>query len=400
MRKILFLINASSGLYDFRNTLLLALQKRGDEVAACYPDDRTESEEALHAEGIRIVHVKMSRRGTDPREDFALLRAYKKLIRAENPDLVLTYTIKPNCYGGMAAASLSVPYIATVTGLGSAFQRTGMILKLIKTLYRKGLTKAACVFFQNRENLESLIRLGVVKNVYEASYFDVVYASQNGASNGKPGENKQRVHVVNGSGVDLARHFFEPYPEERGYTEFLYVGRLMKEKGTEELIGAARALKQEYGDKVRFRAVGYSEGDCTETVENAVRNGILTLVPFQSDVHPFYRDADVIVLPSWHEGMSNVLMEGAATGRPLITSDVSGCRETVDDGKSGFLFTVKDESSLLAAMRRFLALSREERAAMGAKARAKMEREFDRKDITKAYLEEIDRVFREEEKAV
>ena len=364
MPKALILANSSSGLYDFRNELLTGLMEKGYEVVVSLPDDLKVKE--LNDEGCRVVHTDINRRGVNPIQDMALLRAYKSLVKKEKPDVVLTYTIKPNIYGGYVCGRLKVPYISTITGLGSTFERGGVLLKLIVTMYKVSLKKCSCLFFQNEEN----------RKIFESHGI------------------RARKHVtVSGSGVNLEKHKQEPIPGHKDdVTRFIYIGRLMTEKGSKEYIEAAKALHDKYGGKVSFAAVGYCEDDFRPIVDEAQQAGILKVIPYQKDIHPYMKEADAIVHPSYHEGMSNVLMEAAATGRPVIASDISGCREVVDSEKSGFLCKPRDAKSLISALERFTELDLGSRRAMGEAARRYVEQKFDRRSIILTYIEEIKRI--------
>ena len=361
MKKALILANSSSGLYDFRNELLMGLMDEGFEVVISLPDDMKVKE--LKSEGCRVIHTEINRRGVNPVQDMALFGAYKRLLKSEKPDIVLTYTIKPNIYGGFACRVLKVPYISTITGLGSTFERGGVLLKLIVFMYKTSLKACRCLFFQNEEN----------RKVFEEHGIRAVKAV-----------------TVNGSGVNLDKHRFEEYPGHRDdVTRFLYIGRLMKEKGTEELLYSARMAHEKYGDKVSFAAVGYSEEDFEEQVKEAEKQGYFKTIAYQKDIHPYIKEADCIVHPSYHEGMSNVIMEAASTGRPVITCDISGCREIVDRDVSGFLCRPRSKESLYEAIERFVELSPDERARMGKAARSHVEQKFDRRSIIHTYINEI-----------
>lgn len=354
MKKVLVLTNSSGGLYDFRGEFIEALCA-SYEVWVSMPDDVKGME--LTAAGCHIIEMPINRRGINPLEDLKLYRAYAKMMKELKPDLVITYTIKPNVYGGFAAGMKRIPYIATITGLGGAFDRTGPLLKLIVGMYRAGLKKAACVFFQNEENK------GIFQNM------DIT---------------AKKTRMVMGSGVNLEKHKFEPYPE-REKTHFLFVGRVMKERGILEYIEAAQRL---HSDRVFFDIMGYCDEDYQELLDDLEKEGVIRQIGFHTQVHRYLAAADAIVVASFHEGMSNALIEGAATGRPVIASDISGCKEAFEEGVTGFGFTPGKPEELIAAMERFLALSTEERAAMGQRGREKMEREFDRKLVTAAYMEE------------
>ena len=361
MPKALILANSSSGLYDFRNELLLGLMDKGYEVVISLPDDLKVKE--LTVEGCRVVHTDINRRGVNPVQDLALFGAYRKLLKSERPDVVLTYTIKPNIYGGFACRLARIPYFSTITGLGSTFERGGVLLKMIIAMYKTSLKGCKCLFFQNQNNRQIFENCGI----------------------------HAKKHVtVNGSGVNLDKHKFEEYPgHSDDVTRFLYIGRIMKEKGSEEYLYAARKLHEKYGDKVSFSAIGYCEDDFESRVKEAEKAGILKMIPYQKDIHPYIKEADAIVHPSYHEGMSNVLMEAAATGRPVIASDISGCKEIVDKDRSGFLAEPRNKEALFTAIDKFMQLDMESRKEMGRNGRVWVENNFDRKKIIKTYIDEI-----------
>ena len=366
MPKALILANSSSGLYDFRNELLTGLIAEGFEVVVSLPDDLKVKE--LTDEGCRVIHTDINRRGVNPMQDMALFGAYKRLLKSEKPDIVITYTIKPNIYGGFACRLLRIPYISTVTGLGSTFERGGVLLKLIVAMYKISLKGCRCLFFQNEYN----------KGIFE-----------------KYGIRGKKAVVVNGSGVNLEKHKFEEYPGHKDdVTRFLYIGRLMEEKGTRELLYAAKKAHEKYGDKVSFAAVGYSEEDFEDQVKEATDGGYFKTIPYQKDIHPYIREADAIVHPSYHEGMSNVLMEAAATGRPVIASDINGCKEVVERDISGFLVNPRDGKALYDAIEKFIELPVEKRAEMGKAARKCVEQKFDRRSIILTYINGIKQIIK------
>ena len=358
MRKVLILANSSVGLYGFRNELVLELLKKY-KVFISVPDEMSAKE--LQEEGCEIVYTPINRRGVNPVEDLKLFLIYKKLLKRIEPDLVLTYTIKPNIYGGYVCKQKKTPYISTITGLGTSFQKEGFLKKLIVKMYRIGLAKADCVFFQNANNQEIFREYKI--------------------------DGKKSV-LVNGSGVNLDKYPLQEYPIE-GKTHFLFVGRVMKEKGVEEFLEAAQLL---HDDSTDFWILGYCDEDYQNKLEEYERNGIIRYEGFQTDMEHYYTEASVVVLPTYHEGMSNVLMEASATGRPVIATNISGCKEIFEDGLTGFGCEPKNSESLIAAMKQFLALNIEERAEMGRNARKKIEREFDRRQVTDVYIKEINRI--------
>lgn len=360
MKTILILANSASGLYDFRNELLLCLLQEGFEVHVSLPDGETVP--ALAGEGCKVYNTPLDRRGMNPLKDIKLMRAYGRLVGTVKPDVVLTYTIKPNIYGGICCRLRHVPYISNITGLGSAFEKGGMVRKLVVCLYRISLKSASCVFFQNEKNRALFERLGI---------------------------RGRKERLVHGSGVNLDRHGFEDYPVKEGPIKFLYMGRIMKEKGMDELFFAAQELKRENPDVV-FELVGYYDEEAyRERAKRLEKDGVVHLVGYQSNPHPFYKSAWAVVMPSYHEGMSNVILEAAATGRPVLASDIPGCREGVDEAVTGFCFPAGNREALLETLRKFVALPYEAKVQMGRSAREKMEREFDRRQVVDAYMEEI-----------
>ena len=358
MGRVLILSNSSGGLYDFRNEFVEALLAE-HEVFISLPDDVKTKE--LRSEGAHVIQMPIHRRGMNPLEDIKLYLRYRRLMKDLRPDLVITYTIKPNIYGGFCAAGLKIPYIATITGLGGAFDKSGFFVRLIIGMYRMGLKCAACVFFQNAEN----------RNIFKK--FRIV---------GK------KDKLVMGSGVNLKRHSYEPYPKG-DETHFLFAGRVMKERGILEFVDAAKKL---HNDKVFFDILGACDEDYQEMLDTLEQEGVIHQLGFHTEVHPYLTDASAIVVASVHEGMSNTLIEAAATGRPVIASNISGCLEAFEEGKTGFGFTPGRAEELIAAMERFLELSYEKRSEMGREARKKMEREFDRKLVTTSYMDEVHQI--------
>lgn len=362
--KILILANFDVGLYQFRKELLEELIKRNYEVYISVPNgDLIDRIEAI---GCRVIPTDIDRRGTNPIKDLALIKLYKKLINEINPSVVLTYTIKPNIYGGIAARSCKVPQVANVTGLGTAIENGGLSSKLILWLYKLGLKKTKRVFFQNSSNLELFKKLNIVS---------------------------ENSDLIPGSGVNLDKHKFEPYPDKEQDIVFLTVGRIMKNKGTDELLEAARIIKSRHKNVI-FRLVGPFDEDYEQKVNDAVKDGIVEFCGSQTDVHPFNKDCSAALLPSYHEGMANVLLEGASTGRPVIATDVPGCRETYDPYVSGIPFKAKSADDMVRAIEEFLAMSYEERKAMGIAGRKKVEEQFDRQIVINKYLETIEKEVR------
>ena len=364
MTKILILANYSLGLYRFRQELLEGMIRRKYRVSISVPD--TEFLQELKEIGCRVLPNKyLERRGMNPLQDLQLIRYYIWLLGKIKPDMVLTYTIKPNIYGGIAAGVKKIPFIANITGLGTAVENGGILQAVTLSLYRLGLRKAQTVFFQNKENLAYMTTRQIVP--------------------------RNRCRLLPGSGVNLKQHCYEEYPEDSDKLIFSTVGRIMKDKGTDELLAAAENVKKKYPDVI-FRVIGFFDEDYQEKIQNAVKKGIIEYIGQQDDIHPFLKESHAVIHPSYHEGMSNVLLEAAATGRPVLASSVAGCRETFEDGISGIGFRPQDPADLVRAIEKFINLPYDKKVQMGRKGRRKMEREFDRQIVVEAYMKEIKKV--------
>ena len=361
--RVMILANNDVGLYKFRKELVEALLKE-NEVYICLPDG--DFVEKLVEMGSKFVPCTLlDRHGTNPVQEMKLLAWYKNILKAYRPDIVFTYTIKPNVYGGMACASQGIPYVVNVTGLGTSVENGGLLQKLTLFLYKYGLRKAQTVFFQNKYNHQFMREKEIV------------------------GDN---CKMLPGSGVNLQEHCCEPYPSEEDGIRFLFVGRIMKDKGIEEYLECARRIHEKY-PACSFGIVGfYDEENYRPLIEQYEAEGIVTFYGRQTDVHSFMRSYHALIQPSYHEGLSNVLLEAAACGRPVLASDIPGCKETFEEGISGYGFEVKNPDSLVAAVDKFLALSRNEREQMGLCGRQKVEREFSRQIVIDKYFAEIQKV--------
>ena len=357
---ILVLANNDIGLYKFRKALLEELIRQGNEVYISLPYGDLVSE--LEKLGCKFIDTALDRRGMNPLRDISLYKQYLKILKELKPDLVIAYTIKPNIYGGFACRMTKIPFAANITGLGSAIEGGGMLQKLVFTMYKAGLANAKVVFFENAGNRDVLVNAGVVKS--------------------------EKTCILNGAGIDTEEYPLLPYPLEKPI-RFLFVGRIMKEKGVDELFEAMTRLKAEYGTDVVLDVVGMFEESYQQTIERLQSDGIIEFHGYQTDVKPFYKKAHCVVLPSYHEGMSNVLLEAASSGRPLITSRIHGCMEAVIDGESGYLCGLKDTESLYGSMKRFAERSREECECMGLRGRHHMEDVFDKKKVVEKTMKEL-----------
>lgn len=366
-KNILILANSISGLHSFRKEVVKAICDAEYKVYISVPEEQSKVDyyNYFREIGCEIVYTTFNRRGMNPMADFGLMMRYRKTIRQLKPIAVLSYTIKPNIYGGIAARLCHVPQLANVTGLGDALENGGWLKKLTVFLYKLGLSNAHCIYFQNESNRAFCINAGIANN-------DSV--------------------LLPGSGVNLQYHAFQSFPLEEGKSRFLYIGRLLKDKGTEELFEAAKDIKAKY-PYAEFQVIADAVDENYQArLDELVKKDIIQFLGKKMDVRPYIGAVECTIMPSYHEGMSNVNLESAANGRPVITTNVPGCRETVDDGRTGFLVEVKNAQSLIDAIERFIALPYSQKVKMGQEARKKMERDFDRQIVVKAYLSNIEQI--------
>lgn len=363
MAKILVAINQARVLYDFKRELIDALIARGDEVLLSFEEDFRA--DYFRKTSARIITTPIDPRGMNPLRDLKLSRFYKSLLKRERPDAVLTFTIKPNVYCGARCAALGVPYYATISGLGVAMNGSGLLRKVSTLLYRRGLRGARRVFCQNESIANRVVEERIVR--------------------------KEQITRVGGSGVDLNRFVSLPYPAESETTSLLFIGRLMRDKGIGEFVECARRVRSQRQDVV-FQIIGASERGCHEDVmvREAAAEGVVDYQGYQMDVTPFLKRAHAIVLPSYHEGLSNVLLEGAASARPILATNVPGCAETYQDGVTGFGFNPKSTDALVDAVERFLALRYAQRVAFGIAGRDRVAALFSRDEVVQAYLDALD----------
>lgn len=362
MSRILILGNHFNTLRIFRRELLIYLNKAGHEVLVAIPECDEENKKLLETYGCEVRFVKMERRGMNPVKDIGLFFQYLKLLDQYKPDKVITYTIKCNIYGAYACKMKHVPCYVNVTGLGSAFQGHGTMRKLVSLMYKLSLNKAEKIFFENAGNRDTLVEDGIIR--------------------------REQAVVLAGAGVNLDEFFYTDYPSEDDGIRFLFVGRIMKEKGVDELFWAIKELRKKYQNMI-FEFIGWYEDDYKDIVEELQSQGYIQFYGFQPNVKPYIERAHCIVLPSWHEGMSNTLLEGASMGKALITNAIHGCMEAVDDGVNGFLCEKQNAKDLYDKIERFMLLSESERLQMGQAGRRKMEREFDKKDVVNKTIHEI-----------
>ena len=365
-RKVLILTNSDSGLYDFRKELLMELIRQEYEVMVSVPIG-TYAEKIIRI-GCDVIPAVFDRRGMNPVKDLKLLLSYMRLIKEKKPDIVLTYTIKPNIYGGLACQFCGVPYLTNITGLGTAIENPGKLRKILLWLYRISLKKASYILFQNAYN----------KNFMEA--------------NGCKGK---KSILLPGSGVNLMEHPYCEYPSEEKEVRLLSVMRIMEDKGIEELLSCIPVICEKYPKAVFAIAGSYEEETRAKyepMINDLQKQGLLRYYGYRDDLAQIMADHHIIVHPSYHEGMSNVLLEAAATGRPVVATDITGCIETYLPGVSGEGCKRKDSKSLQQALETMLDRSQEERCKMGQAGRSHVEAHFDRQQVVQVYLDGIHKV--------
>ena len=358
MKKVLFVSNVTLGLYSFRRELIEQLSQHNNVTIMAANNGHAEDFIRM---GCNFYDIPMARHGINPRTEIKLLLLYKRMIKKIDPDIVFTYTIKPNIYAGMVCASLRIPYVANITGLGTAIENSGVMRLPMLALYRCGLRKAQKVFFQNHSNLEYMLEHKVVKSKYE---------------------------LIPGSGVNLERYHLLDYPKE-DIVNFVFISRIMKEKGIDQYLEAATYFKERRPD-ICFHVCGSCDHEYEKIIDRFHAQGLIHYHGRIDDIVGMHQISCCTIHPTYYpEGMSNVLLESCACGRPIITTDRPGCREIVDDGVNGFIVNQKDSKDLILKIEKFLSLSWEQRKEMGLAGRAKVERDFDRQIVINKYMEEI-----------
>ena len=358
-------VNAAWNIWNFRKPLVEALLADGHRIAVLAPPD--DASEKLAELGCEVRPLAMSVNGLNPLQDLLLARRFSQNFRKTAPDIVLSYTIKNNIFGAGAAKAVGVPFVPNVTGLGTAFLSGQLLEKVSVQLYRRAFADLPRVFFQNADDRELFIDYGIVR--------------------------EEQTRLLPGSGIDLQRFAPAVLPDPSQPPVFLMIARLLRDKGVVEFVDAARAIRAQH-PAARFQLLG-ALGPQNRTaidppmVEAWVEQGVVEYLGSTDDVRPYIAAASCVVLPSYREGAPRTLIEAAAMARPVIATDVPGCRAVMEEGISGFLCQVRNAGSLADAFRRFIALPVAARAAMGAAGRAKMSREFDQALVIQAYREAI-----------
>lgn len=362
---VLMTVNAAWNIWNFRKPLVAALLADGHRVTVLAPPD--EASGRLETLGCDVLPLDMSVKSLNPLDDLRLERRFAQIFRAQAPDIVLSYTIKNNIFGARPAATVGVPFVPNVTGLGTAFLSGRLLERVSIGLYRRAFASLPCVFFQNKDDRDLFVGHRIVQ--------------------------KQQTRLLPGSGIDLAQFAPVPMPDSADPPIFLMIARLLRDKGVIEFVEAARIIRARY-PAARFQLLGALGSENRTAIDTAmvdawVKEGVVEYLGTTNDVRPFITAAACVVLPSYREGAPRTLIEAAAMSRPVIATDVAGCRGVVDHGVSGFLCEARSATSLAKAIDRFIALHPGARAAMGLAGRAKMAREFDQALVIGAYREVI-----------
>ena len=365
---IALLTNNDDDVYCFRKELIEGLIAEGYEMLISCPDGP--KFELMKEIPYIYDNPEIDRRGTNPVKDFGLLMHYRKLFKKYRPAVVLTYTAKPNVYASIAAHWMSIPVINNLTGLGSVVNECGLKQKFIMWLFKMAYQKSTCMMFQNATNMQVAISQGMVKGDYK---------------------------LIPGSGVNTDRYPLQPYPDggdgkEGAPIVFNYIGRILHDKGVDDYIEAAKRIRRHY-PQTEFNMIGFiepTENHYKEDLRKLQEEGIIIYRGSQKDVKPFVARAHATIHPSTYgEGMSNVLLESASSGRFLITTNNPGCQETLEDGKTGFIYPGGNVDALVNAIDRFLAMSNTQRQQMGELGRERVKNIFSRTIVVNAYKEKI-----------
>jgi len=361
---VLMTVNAAWNIWNFRKPVVRALLAGGHKITVLAPKD--DFVDQLTQLGCGFVPLELNAKGLNPFDEWKLLRQFKQVFKEQKPDVILSYTIKNNTFGALAAKPLGIPFVPNVSGLGTGFLSGAALQFVVEQLYRRAYRDLPIVFFQNEDDRD----LFTCRRLVTAD----------------------QARLLPGSGIDLEHFEAAEFPQGEAPV-FLLIARLLRDKGVVEFVEAARQVKIDF-PRARFQLLGAAGSEnrtaiSAETVNEWVRDGIVEYLGTTHDVRPTIAAAHCIVLPSYREGAPRTLIEAAAMARPLIATDVPGCRAVVDHEKTGFLCDVRSADSLAIAMRRFLNLSVEQRTEMGQAGRAKMEREYDQKPVVGSYTDAI-----------
>jgi len=363
MKKIAIVANSTWNIFNFRMALIQSLGNENYQVIIIAPPDQYTSQLNRTLFYKYIPLPQLLPKSKNPFQDLLLIRELQEIYKKEKPDLILHYTIKPNIYGSIAAQRVGIPSISTLTGLGFMFINKTISTRWVKSLYKVALKKNPFVAFHNVDDLNLFLDEKIIS--------------------------QKQATLIPGSGVDT--NFFSPQSEltHKEKFIFLFVGRLLYDKGIREFIIAAQAVGQ-LDSNIEFWIVGSTDVQNPSAISSDEikkwRSPQIQFFGSSNDVKSFYEKADVLVLPSYREGLPRTIIEAMSMSKPIISTDAPGCKATVEEGKNGFLVPVKDAESLTEAMRKIIRMTNEEREKMGSESRAKAIHEFDIKIINQKYL--------------
>lgn len=364
MSKILILANHPTTIYYFRRELIKRLLSDGHSVILACP--HSNKIERIKPMGIKYIEINISRNSINPIHDLQVLFKYLTLVRKIRPDIVFTYTIKPNLYGNFVCRLLHIPCICNVTGLGAAIYNGGPLRFLILLLYKIFFIRVYRIFVQNEEIKNFLTTNKIVS--------------------------ESKIKLIPGSGVNLERFALKPYPNQDKSIEIGYVSRIKRLKGIEQFLEAAIYLKKKHNN-INFHVAGFCEENYEPRLKELESSGIITYHGIIENIEDLYEKLSLVVVPTQiPEGMCNVLLESCATGRPVIATNLAGCKEIIEDQMNGYIIKTNDSNDLIAKIEQFLSLPYEEKVKMGIYGRNKVEKEFNRESVISEYLSEVSKI--------
>lgn len=359
--KILVMINFLPGLINHRGELIEYLARDNDVIIACPIENKYLN---YFNKKIKIKNIKINRRGVNIFQELKLIFDYYKIIKREKPDLILTYTIKPNIYASIIAKYLNIRYINNITGLGTSFQKR-ILPKILKKLYKYSFSETDCVFFQNQANLDLFVKNKILSNP------------------------KQKIKLIPGSGVNLKKFYPIKKSNLDDKVRFLFIGRLMDEKGLKEYLECAKKIKEK-NENIEFQILGpFEEEKYKERIKELEEKKIINYLGVSTDIREQVKEVDCVINSSWHEGMSNVLLESGAMKKFLIASEIPGCKEIVINNKTGLTFEVKNEKSLEEQILKYLKLDEIEKEDIIENCYSHVRDNFSREKVIEEYMKVI-----------
>ncbi len=361
-KRILFLANHFITLYSFRKEMIQRLVNDGHTVLLSLPE--SDENDYFKSLGCKIINTSINRKGINPIEDLNLIKQYIKILKQEKPDIVFSFTIKPNIYGAFANRFFHIKQVCNITGTGGTFLKKNLMSELCKILYRLSVKHSYKVFFQNTGDRDFFIRNKMVR--------------------------ADNYNVIPGSGCNISQHIFSDLPSGENIN-FIYIGRVMKLKGIDEYIQCAQYIRHKYPNTNFFIAGWNEEPEYMSKVKKAEEEGALTYLGFRKDIDECIKKCHCTILPSYGgEGVPNVLLESAANGRICIASRINGSKDVIQENVTGYLFEPGNAKDLIEQVEKVIHLSDSQRNKMGKAGRLKIENEFNREIVIQAYLNELE----------